>query len=98
MTSPAPKPTFSEPKPMQVWIAQGIHPTTPGNPMTAHTTEAGAVAAAVELVRLICKDTEGFERIDVTAENWDRVTERLEDYHGAARASVWITPLEVQGA
>jgi hypothetical protein len=81
---------------MRIWITQGIHPTVEGQRMSAHDTKAGAIAAACELLALILADTPLVDPPErVFPEDWERTLERVQDYHGAAHADVWITPLEV---
>lgn len=66
--------------PAVVWIVTGESNNVPGSPMSAHTTEAGATAKAVELTNTLLEelDLPG----DATAENWRERVETLEDETG----------------
>lgn len=44
---------------MKIHIVQGAHPTTPGNPMSAHFSQHEADQAALDLVALIAADVSG---------------------------------------
>lgn len=81
---------------MDVWITRGLHPIVPGEPMSAHDTEAGAVAAACELVAMILADTALVDPPErVTPANWEDTLARLQDWHGAVNADVSVTRLTV---
>ena len=80
-----------------VFIVQAFHPSQDGTRLSVHASHAGAVARAVELTAIILADSEMESDVgEVTADNWESVAHALEDYHGAAHASVWIDSEEVR--
>lgn len=98
--APAPPAPLAPVEPLRVWVVEGEHPTTPGVSMSVHSTEAGAVAVAVNLTRLIRDEFPTLRAEPITPQNWESVLRDCEDAAFGGGDSgyfyVIITPATVQ--
>lgn len=81
---------------MKVFIVQGVHPFTPGCPMTGHRTLAEAKAEALILAHIIMHDLNLPH--DATLEKCLAAIKKslLARQIPPAEGDVWITPLNIK--